>query len=62
MQNIQHREMLDYTVSIDDVTAALKVAEGFGLVTAIPDQMGATIYYQATAKGVVESERNGWLS
>jgi len=41
----------------DEVTAALTYLLSAGFVTAIPDGLGATLYYRATAAGVLAHER-----
>ena len=43
--------------NLQETREALELLTGLGLVTAVPDQLGATLYYQATANGVLQHER-----
>lgn len=54
---INERRRLNYTE--DELTSWLGFLKDRGLVKDETDPMGSTIYYQATAEGVLEVERFG---
>jgi hypothetical protein len=48
---------LDEPATEKEVFVVCEFLHGAGLADALPDPMGATIYWRATSKGVIESER-----
>lgn len=57
---IYSRGLVDFSVSVEDLEKSLAFCEGLGLAKQCREQMGATIYWQATSEGVLAAERNGW--
>ena len=51
------RNYVDFEFAESDVEQTLAILTGKGLVEQTQDQFGATAYYQATANGIIESER-----
>jgi hypothetical protein len=48
---------LDFTPPPEEVAAALSLLVGLGQATATPAPLGATLFYQATAAGILAHER-----
>ena len=56
-RRVERSRMLDFEFATADVEDALAVIVGLGQATAVPATLGATVYYQATAAGVLAHER-----
>lgn len=50
-----NREGGDFT--LQETREALELLTGLSFATAVPDKLGATLYYQASAAGVIQFER-----
>lgn len=57
LRRIERGKLVDFTADTTDVMAALSFLTGLGHVKAEPATLGATLYYQATAEGVLAHER-----
>lgn len=49
--------LLDFDPPVEAVEAALRLLQGMELVEEIVDPLGASLYYRATAKGILQYER-----
>lgn len=56
-RRVDRSRSLNFTATIQDVTAALALLESLGQAVASPAALGATKFYQATAAGVLAHER-----
>lgn len=56
-QGLQMRGMVDFIFGMDDLASALEVLGGKKLVEKEPDDLGSTVYWRATAEGLIEWER-----
>jgi hypothetical protein len=54
---IKRRGMVDFDFDLEDIQKALAVVEGLGLIEQVKEEMGATVYYKITSKGIIENER-----
>lgn len=54
---MRERQYVDFQIDEADVEQAVKVILGKGFIDRIEEDYGATIYYQANDKGIIESER-----
>lgn len=57
LRRIERARVCDFAADTTDVMAALSFLVGLGHVKAEPAALGATLYYQATAAGVLAHER-----
>jgi hypothetical protein len=60
-KSVLGRGIIEKGVTESDYTEALLFGESKGFVTREYPTMGAVTYWKATAKGISEAERNGWL-
>jgi hypothetical protein len=56
-QGIKMRGMVDFDFGADDLKSALEVLIGKKMVVGKTEELGSTIYYSATADGLIEWER-----
>jgi hypothetical protein len=56
-RRIERARSLNFTPSVDDVRTAAAFLVSLGHVKEIPAPLGATLFYQATAAGVLAHER-----
>ena len=54
---IKRRGMVDFDFDLEDIQKALAVVEGLGLIEQVKEEMGATVYFKITSKGIIENER-----
>ena len=59
-RSLVSRQNIDFEVSDSDIDQALIFGEGLEFVEHTVSEVGATIYWKATSKAVLEAERNGW--
>lgn len=57
LSRVLRSRLLDFKPDGEDVEDALTLLVGLAHATAIPSELGATKYYQATAAGVLAHER-----
>lgn len=57
LRRVQRTRLLDFDCDERDVVAALALLLSLDQARAVPDELGATPYYQATAAGVLAHER-----
>jgi hypothetical protein len=53
------RKEADFAFENEDLEAACEFLVGLELLKKYPDDLGSTMYYQATSKGVLSHERGG---
>lgn len=58
-ERIRRRRLLDFQFTQDDVAQALGLLQDLELVSSETDPLGATKYWKASGKGVLEAERMG---
>jgi hypothetical protein len=56
-RRVERTRLLDFTFNVSDVEDALALIVGLGQATQVPASLGSTVYYQATAAGVLAHER-----
>jgi len=56
---IQRDASLDFEPTPAELSSALELLIGLGYVERVPDPLGATNYYKATAAGLLHWEREG---
>jgi len=57
---IDKKGLVDFPFTDLDLDQALVFVEGLGWCERNPSDVGATVYWRATSKGVLEAERKGW--
>lgn len=57
-RRIERTRSVDFKFTIDDVEGAAAFLAGLGHAKSEPAPLGATLFYQATAAGVLAHERN----
>lgn len=56
-QGLKMRGMVDFEFGLDDLASALEVLSGKKLIERELDQLGSTVYWRASAEGLIEWER-----
>ncbi len=57
LSRLERYRMIDFVAATADVEDALAVIVGLGQASSVHAPLGATLYYQATAAGVLAHER-----
>lgn len=58
---LRRREVLDFEFSVEEVTATLMFLKDPNFVNIERCDVGTSQHWSATATGVLEAERKGWL-
>ncbi len=56
-ESVHRRLKIENDFSLEEIEQALTLLAGLGQCTATPEELGATLFYQATSAGVLAEER-----
>ncbi len=59
--HLRRKQALDFEVAPEDISSALVFLKDPGYVAMVPGDLGASQHWSATAAGVLEAERKGYL-